>query len=370
MVEFNEYHAVKNMMIIIPSYEPTSMLFQVLESLHNELSSADNVDIKANYLVVDDGSSLNYQHIFKQAEEKYDCTVLHHAANLGKGQAIKTALNHCLNQQYDLFGVVTVDSDGQHKASDVVRCIKLLMGGGSRFLVLGCRSFDNKNVPLKSRLGNKLTCLVFSYLCGVSVSDTQTGLRAMSIELAKTMLTVTGDRFEYEMNVLIECGKKRIPIKELSIETIYLEDNSGTHFRPIIDSLLIYKTFVKFAFSALSSFALDIILFSIVLSIIQDTVFNPILVATAMARVLSTLYNFMVNRKYVFTVKYKASIVFKYYTLAISQTLLSGLLTSFLFNMVLPFGVTVSKILVDTLLFFLSFIVQREWVFINKDRKL
>lgn len=347
-------------LIVIPSLEPDNRLLLLLENLQDGLRKPENSSIQADILLVDDGSGADYFHIFEQAEQQYNCTILRHAVNLGKGRALKTAFNYYLNEYPDYCGVVMADADGQHAADDIIKCIKGLSDNDA--LILGCRDFSSKNVPLKSLIGNKLTRNIFAYLCGVRITDTQTGLRAIPTQLVKTMIMVPGERYEYEMNMLVECGNKKIKIKELPIETIYLDNNKGSHFNPLLDSIRVYKTLIKYILSALSSFLLDISLFAIIVYFSREYLVAHIIFSTIIARVVSSLYNYLVNRNVVFAGSQRKNTFIKYYALAAFIMLASGILTTLLFN-VSFLGEVSSKVVVDLVLFLLGYFVQRKWIF-------
>jgi len=351
---------VIKVLVVIPSLEPGDRFLQLLENLQTCLHKKENSNIQANILIVDDGSGAEYSHIFEQAKKQYNCIVLRHAVNLGKGRALKTAFNHYLNEYPDHHGIVTADSDGQHAANDIVKCINALEYDNA--LILGCRDFDGKNIPKKNRIGNKLTRSIFSFLCGIKVTDTQTGLRAIPNELVKTMITIPGERFEYEMNMLVECGNRKLGIREVQIETIYLDGNKGSHFNPVLDSIRIYKTFIKYVISAFSSFLLDIALFAVLTFITKDILLAYILISTIIARVISSFYNYQVNKNIVFADNRGRNTLVKYYGLAVSIMLASGVLTTLLFNASFLNEVG-SKILVDTFLFLVSYYVQKKWIF-------
>ena len=78
-----------------------------------------------------------------------------------------------------------------------------------------------------------MTSWVFKVLCGMEISDTQTGLRAFPVSLLPLLLSVKGDRFEYETNMLLKFRQCGVKIKEVPIETVYIEENATSHFRPI-----------------------------------------------------------------------------------------------------------------------------------------
>ena len=161
--------------VIIPSLEPDERLPRLLAEMRE--AGIENI------VLVDDGSGPDYAPVFERAQREFGCTVLRHAVNLGKGRALKTAFNHCLNTWPNAPGAITADSDGQHSAADILRFMEELAAHPDS-LLLGCRNFDDAGVPFNSRWGNKITCFMFKALCGVSVSDTQTGLRGVPSSFA------------------------------------------------------------------------------------------------------------------------------------------------------------------------------------------
>ena len=222
--------------IIIPSYEPDERLIDLLDDFKEEGLT--------DVVLVDDGSGEEYQHLFDKARDEYGCVVLKHAVNQGKGRALKTAFNFCLNEYPDMIGCITADSDGQHSVSCIKCCMDALVKNPGA-LILGVRDFSLENVPWKSRFGNTLTSFICKYLEGVSVSDTQTGLRGISTEFMKTCLNVEGERFEFETRMLI-ATKGVCDIFEVPIETIYdSKENHQSHFNPVKDSIRVYKVFQK-----------------------------------------------------------------------------------------------------------------------------
>ena len=108
---------------------------------------------------------------------------------------------------------------------------------------------------MRSAFGNKLTRFLFKQQTGVAVTDTQTA-SSLYNQHDPLLLDIEGQRYEYEMNVLL-AASKAFPILEVPIETVYINDNEGSHFRPIRDGLMIYKDMFKFALSSLSSFIVD-----------------------------------------------------------------------------------------------------------------
>ncbi len=343
--------------VIIPAYEPDDKLIKLIE----DLSAKDISPV----VVVDDGSDAGtYGRIFEGARDR-GAVVLRHAVNMGKGRALKTAFNYCLNEYDDLLGVVTADSDGQHSPEDIKKCMEELKSSPDA-LVLGVRNFDGAGIPARSVFGNKLTSRVMRFLTGISISDTQTGLRGISTDFMRVLLTEKGERFEFETNMLMETKELGISIKEVPIRTIYLENNRSSHFNPLKDSIRIYAIFLKFVFSSLSSSVVDMALFAFFCAMFKNAALaiGYIMLSTILARVISAVYNFMINYRVVFKGHgKKAPAAVKYFVLAVCIMLLSGLLVSFFHGLAPAVPEVLVKIPVDTLLFLVSFLVQREIVY-------
>lgn len=347
--------------VIIPAYEPDEKLIRLLDGL--QAAGVRHV------VVVDDGSGESYGTLFDRAASYDNCTVLYHAVNLGKGRALKTAFNYCLRVHGLAPGCVTADSDGQHTPEDIIACMSALRDHPDA-LILGCRDFDASGVPARSAFGNKVTRKVLGFLLGLSVSDTQTGLRAVPSFFMKELMQVKGERFEYETNMLIETKNLDIPIAEVPVETVYIEENRTSHFNPLKDSLRIYMVFGKFLFSSLSSSVLDLLLFHMFCTLrpMDGEVrgIPYIVAATVFARVISAVYNFLVNYRVVFKSREKLAVTAgKYFLLAVCQMLCSALIVNALYSRIGGTEVLV-KIPVDVFLFFISFVIQRELVYRKK----
>ena len=192
---------------LIPAYQPTAFLTELAQ----RLSSAG-----FSVVLVDDGSGKAYQALFDQCTQY--AAVLHHAENLGKGRALKTGLAYILEHCGAQEVVVTVDADGQHCIDDVIavcRAAEKYPGA----MILGSRTLKG-NVPLRSRFGNAVTRMVYRLSTGLDVHDTQTGLRAFRVSMAPALLSIPGERYEYEMNVLLYCAREHIKIREQEIKAI------------------------------------------------------------------------------------------------------------------------------------------------------
>lgn len=217
---------------LIPAYQPDQRLIKITEQL-----AANGFQV----VVVDDGSGAEYAGLFLELLPFAD--VVTHKENRGKGAALKTGLAAIAEKESAEYVVVTLDADGQHSIDDVISVTEAAEKNKNA-LILGTRGFDT-NVPIKSRLGNDITRCVFSFVTGVKVHDTQTGLRAFSNQDVAFMQQIDGERYEYEINVLLEYAKYNRKICEVPIATIYLDDNKSSHFHAVRDSVLIYMEILK-----------------------------------------------------------------------------------------------------------------------------
>ena len=364
--------------VIIPSLNPD-------EKLNNTINSLLKIGF-TDIICINDGSSEDCLHFFPKPSD--NITLLNHNVNKGKGAALKTAFAYISETRKDSLGAVSVDGDGQHAAADVLRCVKAMID--SKNIILGCRDFSGDNVPARSKFGNRVTSGVFKLLCGMKISDTQTGLRAFPAAYYKDMLEISGERFEYETNMLLEIKARNIPFSEIKIETVYIEDNKTSHFRPIKDSFKIYSLILKFTLGqffkymigSVLSFAIDYPIFYLLLLMAEKFLninfeikdFSASLVtfvSFVIARIFSSLFNFVYNRKTVFTsdISLKKSFI-RYYCLAIPVMIISATLTS-LFENVSMFNsailIVVLKLIVDTALFIINYFIQKKWVFCNTN---
>lgn len=220
---------------IIPALNPDNKMIKSVEEL-----------IKNGFkkiIIVNDGSS--ELKIFNELSKKKECIILTHEINKGKGCALKTAFKYYKdNLIKDYEGVITLDADGQHSIEDVINISNVLVD--NKLFILGTRLFNTKETPFRNKMGNRITSFVFEKLYGVYLKDTQTGLRAIPNHLIDLHINTHGDRFEYEINALIDLVKSYEKILQIDIKTVYLEDsNRKSHFNPLKDSYKIYKILFK-----------------------------------------------------------------------------------------------------------------------------
>ena len=341
--------------VIIPSLDPDDRLRQVVTGLLPLGFS--------RIILVDDGSREENKRIFSELSSLPGVVLLTHERNFGKGQALKTAFGYCIEHPDGSRGVVTVDGDNQHHPDDVMAVSKALLDDPGA-VVLGVRNFDGPDVPARSRTGNRTTSRAFRALYGLEISDTQTGLRAIPFELLPQMCEIPGERFEYETNMLLAVKGMGSHITEVPIRTIYIDENSSSHYRPVADSLRIVFQMLRFAASSGGAALVDYGLYTLLYFLLAaQTLAVRVYIATAAARVVSSAVNYLVNRNAVFRQKSrKPGSLTRYYLLAVCQLAASATLV-YLLTGLFGGGSLLIKLVVDTILFFLSFRIQRDWVF-------
>lgn len=368
---------MKDISVILPSYKPDEKLIDTVISLEN----AGFEDI----IVVDDGGGEKYNSYFDELRSHSGCTVLVHEINRGKGAALKTAMKW-YSENRDGLGVVTADGDGQHCAGDILAVCEEMRKTNA--VVLGVRDFSAPDVPWRSRFGNRCTSAVFKIFVRLHISDTQTGLRAIPSSLISLMLAVSGDRYEYETNVLLQLRKSNLTYSEVKITTVYIDDNATSHFRPFRDSakiyLLIFKylftlAFIRFLGSSMICYALDWVLFTLMHYWLIKHFGETSILATAVpmvsARIVSSFLNFCINRRIFDRGDGNVGwVMCKYYILAVCLLLTSTLSVHFI-SLGLSSLTQITecinaewlqpllKLPVDFLLYIVSYNIQKKIVF-------
>ena len=332
--------------ILIPAYKPDDKLV----ALTDQLLTHDDLKL----VVVDDGSGEAFRPVFEALDKRV--TLISYPDNKGKGGALKTGIRYIMDHMPECERLVTADADGQHRYADISRVLDKSeeMPGA---LVLGSRAFDG-DVPLRSRFGNAMTRQVFAIASGVKVRDTQTGLRGFDRDGMRLFVDVPGDRYEYEINMLLTAARAEMPIYEVTIETVYLNDNESSHFNPLKDSLRIYACILKFACSSLICFGIDYVLFQLLRTFIPLT-----WVSNLLARIVSASVNFMLNKKLVFKGNEKTlPAVLKYAALAVFIYLIDTAILALLYEK-LGWSRYVVKIISGVLGYLISFPVQGRIVY-------
>ena len=332
--------------LIIPAYKPGQEMLALLRQFQG------NEDFVP--LVVDDGSGAEFEPIFQAIPQ--GTVLLRHGENRGKGRAMKTAMEYVLAHMPQCEYALTADADGQHRYDDILR-VNDAVKAHPKALVLGSRRFDG-DVPFRSRAGNAITRGVFALASGHKVYDTQTGLRAFGREAMERFIQVDGERYEYEINQLLDAAQSGMEIFEETIQTVYLDENKSSHFNVFRDSFKIYACILKFVSSSLLAFLIDFVLVLLLKSWTHN-----LLLSVVVARVISAAFNFTFNRQVVFKSQETVGRSLAKYALLACAVLVSNYLLLHLLNEVIGMPLAVAKILVEIVLFFFNYIIQGRFVY-------
>ena len=336
---------------LIPAYNPIETLPEYVQNLSAK-------KLFSRIIVVNDGSRAQFNEIFAALKNLPDVVLLKHAINRGKGAALKTGLNYIACELPDIRGVVTIDADGQHLIEDACKVGKALQNS-PHDLVVGTRAFDKAKVPFRSRFGNVFTRYTFRWVLGIKLSDTQSGLRGIPQALITSLLTLDANAYEFELDMLIQANRQGFKIIEEPINTVYIDGNVRSSFRPFWDSLRIYFVLLRFTIIALLSAILDYGIFMLV----YFFVIHDVVLSLTCSRIVSVSFNYLNVRRYAFrSHAHYLSTLPKYLLLAIISGILAyTLITGFMD--LLGWHVMVAKLMAELIMFVVNFLVQRDFIF-------
>ncbi|RTE48559.1 glycosyltransferase [Actinobaculum sp. 352] len=335
------------MIVLIPSLEPDHRLPALVDALAHHIP-------EAHVVIVDDGSGARYADTFQKARNA-GATVIGYEVNRGKGFALRTGFAWCLEHAPD-EPVICADSDGQHTPDDI-RKVAFDLRDHPNAVVLGVRAFSGR-VPIRSRIGNWMSARFFRLASGQRISDTQTGLRGYGPQHLARLLGIPGDRFEWELQALLAVARVGQEIRQVPIATVYHDGNSGSHFRPLVDSWLVLRPLLAFFAVGAGCWAGEMLLFLVLQS--RWGIF-PAVVAS---RVVSGTVNFALNKSQVFREHSRertALEAFEYALLAATLVTITALGVRALAS--IGIALWLAKLLMDFLCLLLSFAVQQRWIF-------
>lgn len=360
-----------NTVILIPAYKPDFHFIDFIKELKEK-----NLPI----LVINDGSGEEFDKYFDEAAQ-LGAKVVCHDVNKGKGRALKTGFEVIKKEYPDADGVVTADCDGQHTTKDILRVIDSMSENPDAIIIGGRFSKKDDDVPVRSQIGNTITRLVFRMATGLKIRDTQTGLRGIPAYLFDKMAELKGDRYEYEMNMLLYLKEWSIPYVEIPIETVYFDNNKQSHYNTFKDSWRIFKQIFKYIVSSASSLIVDYLAFILFSEFVfaggfdlAATLTNALpsnfaflvenlSLAYLAARAISSVFNYILNSKVVFHATGKGMVV-KYFALVVVVAFVGSFFTELLVS--LGLAPILCKIIVDVPLFFSNYFIQREFIFKKK----
>ncbi|NUT34282.1 MAG: bifunctional glycosyltransferase family 2/GtrA family protein [Hamadaea sp.] len=337
------------MIVLVPAFEPDERLIDLVRRLRHH-----------DIVIVDDGSGPAYHQVFAAVRER-GADVVTLPQNRGKGCALKVGFAH-VRDRHPGQGVVCADSDGQHTPADI-EAVAARLAETDAAMVLGARRFTG-DVPARSRLGNAATRLAFGLVTGERLVDTQTGLRGYPAKMLPWLIAVDGDRFEYELRLLLRAVREGLPIEEVDIATIYLDHNASSHFRPVRDSARIYGPLLAFSASSLLGFAVDAVLLFALASLT-----GAVAASAVLARLVSATLNYRINRRWVFASQVSRRTSAVRYAVLAACLLAANVVLLEAFTL-LTGSLVAAKIGTELLLFGASFVAQSRLVFARPAARL
>jgi glycosyltransferase involved in cell wall biosynthesis len=331
---------------LIPCYQPT----QTFLDLVARLREADRSQIVA----VDDGSGPAYAPIFQRVKQLPDVTLLTNAINLGKGAALKHGMNHILVNYPDCIGAVTADADGQHAVADILKLAAELKKQPDR-VVFGARQFSS-NVPLRSRFGNNVSRYIYRFLIGLNLTDTQTGLRGVPKQLMELCLGIRANRYEFETEQLVLVKSAGMPVHEIPIQTIYIDDNRESHFRPLLDSARIYFVLLRQGVASLVTAATDLVVFATAMALSDNLVLS-----NALGRLVALWVQWTLLQRFVFRAPGSGKMFVAYLGLVAFSGVVSVALQLQLAKLI--YYPIPAKTMAEVLIFLFNFLFLRDLVF-------
>lgn len=334
------------MFVLIPAYNPDEKLLDLLRELPSDVP----------VVIVNDGSTDEHDFIFEKAQSM-GASILSHEQNRGKGAALRTGMAY-IARQGEKEGVITADADGQHSCEDILKIAKILRDEPGTF-VMGGRDF--RQMPLRSFFGNACTMILYRMTTGIAITDTQTGLRGIPAQAFERVLSVEGDRYEYEMNVLLKLREWKLPYREVRITTIYHDNNKSSHFRPVFDGFRVFFRVLLYALSSLTCTLVDYAVFIILSG------FNILpAICYALARILSAALNYQLNCRVVFGGKPSVRSAVEYAVLVLFiMALGSGFITYLTMHRI---NSIIAKVIVDCVNFVINYFVQKKVIFRQKKQ--
>jgi glycosyltransferase involved in cell wall biosynthesis len=337
--------------ILIPALNPDESLVNLVEALGKTPVEA--------IIVVNDGSSPEFDEIFGAVKCLPKVCFVRHSVNVGKGAALKTGINYFLCNFPDHVGVVTADADGQHRPEDILRVANRLLADRDA-LIIGARAFSGY-VPLRSKVGNAITRIIAPIVIGQRVTDTQSGLRGIPRLLLPHLLKIRSNGYEFELDMLIVCKQHSCRVLEEKIQTIYEEGNKSSHFNPVLDSMRIYFVLFRFTFLSMLTALIDNVVFYMAFGVTAN-----ILRSQICGRFIAVIFNYTAVRKVAFLSEDAHLTVLPKYLLlvvgsgAVSYGFIRLLISTF------PLPVLPAKVIAESLIFIANFAIQRDFIFTKR----
>ncbi|WP_417887467.1 DUF2062 domain-containing protein [Zunongwangia sp.] len=225
--------------VMVPTYNNETTLASVLENI---------LAYTSQIVILNDGSTDSTVSILENFNQ---LKVYNFKKNRGKGQVLKEGFKIAEELGYEY--AVTIDSDGQHYADDLVVFLTELENrkrGDKDLLLIGDRNMGSDGVPGISSTGNDYSSYWYLVVTGFQLHDTQSGYRLYPLKVMNSINLYTW-KFEFEIETIVKATWRKIEVRNVPIKVLYDEKNRVSHFRPFWDIVritLLYMWFVLVSF--------------------------------------------------------------------------------------------------------------------------
>jgi len=279
----------------------------------------------------------------------------------GVGVRIKAALRYVRDSMPECGYVIRLDADSPCNFEDIMRLNKTIVRTRGE-LVLGKRRL-NTELSLKSVMRSAVVRQVFALASGRNIHDTETRIRGFGRELIDTLLHIDGEGYEYEVNVLLYCARNGVPISETKISTPCTE-SPDSYMQHLRDWIKVYGCVVKFAISSLIAFLIDLFIL-LGMNRLLDGMHEvaALVISVGTARVISAVVNFYINHFIVFDSNEHVGTAMLKFGLLQIIVLAGNYAIMHVLNILLNMPLAVSKVIADTAMFAVSFVIQGRFIY-------
>ena len=215
-----ELFSEKKCCVIIPTYNN----HQTVEKLINDV-----LEYTDQIVVVNDGSTDNTEEILNKFNQ---IDIVSYPKNKGKGYALRKGFRFAWTKGYEY--AITIDSDGQHFASDLPNFVKAI-DENPNAIIIGNRNMEQEGIPGKSSFGNRFSNFWFKFETGIKMPDTQSGYRLYPLKPLSKMIFFT-QKYEFEIEVIVRAAWKGVDVIDVPIKIFYApKETRVSHFRPVRD---------------------------------------------------------------------------------------------------------------------------------------
>lgn len=329
------------MVILMPVYNPSERIVNYVKKLKEN-----------NYQVVliNDGSKSEYHSLFEKMV--HDCKIISYPLFKGKGYAIKKGIHYIKEHLQDKKGIIILENE-----YDLMHINHI-------------RTLINKNsqkMCVVHHKGKRFLTKLFSMIYNKKFIDVDSELFGFSMNYLDQMMTV--DENCYEVQSLIQSVQNNQEIEEIQLEN----KQQPFHLKNKTIQVLyvIFLHLIRFVSSSIISSVIDVLLAWILLDVLKiwmTSDFWRIALSSLIARVLSAIVNYVINKKYVFKEKTNSKqTAIRFLILTIVITILSTLFV-YVASSLHIMSEKLAKPVGDLLLFLLSYSAQTKWVFKNNER--